>query len=274
VLLSESELRAALEPLLERILGERLRLFQLQLEPRLQAMIAAGVQARGPDASWGEGLRRLARAQAATACFDELFEQTEGVVGRARALLVEWRGEMAVWRQQETALPERFAAASRGAWLRDGTTAAIRVRGHSVGALYWPGARLERAAAERMALLTEIAELALVAGALPAARQPSQAGAGASETRQRPAMPPARAAQNEAEARAQRFARLLIEDLRLYLQKERPQEAAAAQSVGDWQGRFAAELGRCRRAFLERYPAGGAIRIEILEEEVPRLAGD
>src|SRR5579875_2331501 len=47
VLLSESELRSALEPLLDRLLVERLRLFQLQLEPRLQAMIEAAV---GPAA--------------------------------------------------------------------------------------------------------------------------------------------------------------------------------------------------------------------------------
>ena len=272
MLLSESELRAALEPLLERILAERLRLFQLQLEPRLQAMIAAATRERDQDTGWGEGLRRLGQAQPANTCFGELFELAGAVVGRARALLVERRGEMAVWRQEGTALPLRFAAASRNAWLREGTTAGIRVRGRSVGALYWPGGALEKAAMARVELLTEIAGLALLAGALPAApaSHPAAASAGVPPR----ALPETRAARNEAEARAQRFARLLIEDLSLYLRKERLREVEAARISGDWEQRFAPELARCRRAFLERFPAGGEIEIEILEEETPRLASE
>jgi hypothetical protein len=277
VLLSESELRAALEPLLERVLAERLRLFQLQLEPRLQALVAAAAQERGHDERWSEGLRKLAQAEAASACFAELFTLAGGVVGQARALLVEWQGEMAVWRQEGTALPAHFPTASRSARLGEGSTAGIQVRGHSVGALYWPGARLERRAAERVALLTEIAGLALLAGAVrataPAPLTPA-AGAGAARVLAPATTAARRPARNEAEARAQRFAHLLIEDLRLYLSKERPQEVETARRLGDWNQRFAPELARCRRAFRERYPEGGDIGIEVLDEETPRLAAD
>lgn len=270
MLLSESELRAALEPLLERVLVERLRLFQLQLEPRLEAMIAAAARVRDNETSWGDGLRSLAKAQTANACFQQVFELAGKAVGSSRALLVEWGGEMAVWRQEGTALPGRFAAASRQAWLREGSAATIQVRGRSVGALYWPGGALGQAAAERVELLTGIAGLALLAGALPA----RQAGsAAAKETTRTPTLPEMRAARNEMEARAQRFARLLIEDLSLYLRRERRGDFEAAKAHGEW-SRFAPELERCRRAFLERYPAGGEIGLDIFEEATPRLAAD
>lgn len=70
---------------------------------------------------------------------------------------------------------------------------------------------------------------------------------------------------------AQRFAELLIEDLVLYLRRERPQELAEGQRQGDWRKRFEPELERCRRAFHDRYPTNGEGKAEIFEEALQRL---
>ena len=276
VLLSETELRAALEPLLDRLLTERLHLFRLQLEPRLQSLIAAALQPRAL-ASAQEDLLRLLRSPDPNHCFALLFQQARELVGPARALIVVHRNQAAVWQREGVELPERFPLASQDLVLRAGQRLPIRVRGRLVGLLHWPGAALEAAAQARLDLLLQLAGLVLLGQALP---RDQAAGAPAATTLVAAPEPPSsaptaaptpRTPRSDEEARAQRFAALLIEDLALYLRRERPQDLAQGRACGDWRHRFQPELERCQRAFLDRYPPGGGIEASLLEEALPRL---
>ena len=271
VLLSETELRAALEPLLDRLLTERLHLFQLQLEPRLQSLIAAALQPRAL-ASAQSDLLRLLQTQDPNQCFALLFQQARELVGAACALIVVHRNQAAVWRREGIELPERFPLASQDLVLRAGQRLPIRVRGRVVGLLHWPGAALEAASQTRLDLLLQLAGLVLL-GQSPSRPQSTTAAAAVASppsSAPSPVPPPSRVPGSEEEARAQRFAELLVEDLALYLSRERPRELADGRARGDWRSRFQSELERCRRAFLERYPPGGGIGIHLLEEALPR----
>ncbi|MGH9483327.1 MAG: hypothetical protein ACRD1L_14660, partial [Terriglobales bacterium] len=189
MLLSETELRAALEPMLDRLLSERLRLFQLQLEARLNTLLGAAPPTAAPAEP---GLQRLFEAQEPGQCFEVLLEQTRALVGPARALLVEWRGELAVWRSLDGAgpsapaariprdgleLPARFPSTEAEAVLRGLRRQPILVRGRAVGHLCWRGGEPGSAAQKQLYLLVHAAGLALLnlvgAGpSAPAARVP------------------------------------------------------------------------------------------------------
>lgn len=270
VLLSETELRSALEPLLDRLLVERLRYFQLQLEPRLQALIAAGLEPRA-TAGFGAGLARLLEAGDPNQTFAALFDETQALVGAARALLVIRGGEAAVWKSAGVSLAPRFPlahqeAALRGPGGRRSGTHAISVRGTTVGLLYWEGAaEIEATARAQLEALLRVAGLLLFAQAFPQAPQ-------AAPLAEPTATSMAPAPRAPAGTAAERFAQILIEDLELFLERERPEELAAARRRRDAATRFAPELERCRQALASRYPderAPGA----LLQEATLRLGG-
>ncbi|MGH9487744.1 MAG: hypothetical protein ACRD04_09190 [Terriglobales bacterium] len=262
MLLSETELRAALEPLLDRLLAERLRLFQLQIESRMQALIATALQPQGV-AELQSGLRRLQEARSPAECLDTVFELSAALVGPQRALLVVHKGQTAVWKREGLNLPERFASERAPALLGGGSQAEIRVRGRVVGLLYWTGAAVPRATEEKLDLLIRTAGLVMLESALP--EKAAAIAAPAAEDEPKALAPGAR----NGETRAQRFASLLLEDLRLFLERERGTELAAGAREGDWRQRFAPEIERCRRAFRERFADKGDE--ETFEEVVPRV---
>jgi hypothetical protein len=269
VLLSETELRAALEPLLDRLLTERLRLFRLELEPRLQSMIHAGLEPRAASTLQG-GLERLGEATEAGDCFSTLFEVAEPIVGRQRALLVVHRGQAAVWKSFGMSLPGRFALGRRQEVLRGGTQAEVRVRGRLVGLLHWPGSDVSGAFRNQLALITQWTGLLLLEKGLGMALAKAAKVAPAMETVA--SVTPPQPAGMEAGSATERFAALLIEDLRLYLQRERAEELAAGRAAQDWRERFAPELERCRRAFADRFASLGQAAMNTFEEAAPRLA--
>ena len=274
MLLSEQELRNALEPLLDRLLVERFKYFQLQLEARLQSLIqspsdaaraAASVAAEGGELN--AGLERLLTAGDPNQVFEVLFAASAGLVGGARALLVRYEGTVTVWRQEGLELPERFTAAEQSLVLKAGTervsgTHPVRVRGQIVGMLHWQAAEPPMPArVQRLELMLHAAGLALLGQGL--------AGAGQAEPqtgREDPAQE-----FSEEQARARAFARVLAEDLELYLQRERWTDVAEASRLEDAWERFQPELERCRRFYLERHPKEAAIGEEIFREAVARL---
>ncbi|MGH9417012.1 MAG: hypothetical protein ACRD01_10325 [Terriglobales bacterium] len=254
MLLSETELRAALEPLLDRLLSERLRLFGLQQEPRLQAIVQAALlpaaQAAGPEA-----LRGLLAAPSPGACFTELFQLSGELLGEARELWVEYHSTRALWQRA-------------GGPLSAAEAIEVMVRGRVIGRLQWPAGALPPGLRPRLELLTAVAGLVLLRQGLEARTVSTDGVAAAVGTEAVRALPPpARAAADRTEAASaeERFARLLVEDLRLYLQHERAAELAGAHDAGEFHRRFAAEWERLRRAFLERYPQAD---VSILGEEL------
>lgn len=237
------ELRAALEPLLDRLLADRLRYFQLQFEPRVQALIAAAIEFQA-------GLRRIQNTNGASECFDAIYELSGVLVGRQRRLEVLWQGKAAVWKGEGGAWATGVECESRD----------ICVRGSAVGRLSWAGGTLAAAVGERLDMLLRFSGMVLLEGAL----QVAEAARRAKEAQNEPKTLAPEVARSE--TRAQRFASLLIEDLRLFLERERAPEFAAGMREGDWRLRFAPELERCRRAFRSRFDA-----VDTFEEVVPRL---
>ena len=69
-------------------------------------------------------------------------------------------------------------------------------------------------------------------------------------------------------ARARRFAKVLAQDLELYLQRDRPGELAAAREQRDLYGRLQEDLDKCRQSFLERYPADSGLGLELLDDQL------
>lgn len=69
-------------------------------------------------------------------------------------------------------------------------------------------------------------------------------------------------------ARARRFAKVLAQDLELYLQRDRPGELAAAREQRDLYGRLQDDLDKCRQSFLERYPADSGLGLELLDDQL------
>lgn len=69
-------------------------------------------------------------------------------------------------------------------------------------------------------------------------------------------------------ARARRFAKVLAQDLELYLQRDRPEVLAAARAQHDLYGQLREDLDKCRQSFLERYPAGSGPGLELLDAQL------
>lgn len=261
MLLSETELRAALEPLLDRLLAERLRLFQLQFEPRVQAQIAAALQPQSA-LELQDGLRRIGSARTPAQVFAALFEAGAAMIGQQRALIAVHGEQAAVWKQEGLSLPARFPAAQREQVLAHETSAPIKVRGTTVGYFCWKGAGLPAPVEARLAVLIQFAGLVLLESGLPTAK--------AAAARLPVASTQALPERQEANSEAGRFAELLIEDLRLFLTRERDQDLSMGVRAGDWRSRFAPEIERCRQAFAVRYSS--AEEAKLFEEVVPRLA--
>lgn len=212
-------------------------------------MIEAALAPRGM-AELQADLRRIQGVSCASECFDAVFELSGALVGSQRRLEVIWQGKAAVWKSEGSA------------WLPgDEQSMDICVRGSVVGTLKWPGTALRAVMKERLEMLVQLSGMVLLERAL---RLP-EAAQGATDVRNEPNKLAQKAARSE--TRAERFASLLIEDLRLFLTRERAEEFATGLRYGDWQLRFAPELERCRSAFRSRY--GEA---HTFEEVVPRLA--
>lgn len=81
-----------------------------------------------------------------------------------------------------------------------------------------------------------------------------------------PALPAAPDAANS--NRARRFAKVLAQDLELYLQRDRPEALAAARAGHDLYGQLREDLDKCRQSFLERYPAGSGPGLDILDAQL------
>ena len=294
VLLSEQELRAALEPLLDRLLIERLRYFQLQLEPRLQTSIAQviaqvmaahGVGRLGDERrleAFTTGAERILAAEGIADIAAALLAASEAFLGEARSLLVTRRGETMVWKSERMRLPERFAGSDADTVLRAihaGDAAGhasgegrrelfpVRVRDTVIGWLCWEArVTMPPEARERLEALAQIAGLALLKAALgkaPRARRPAEITDGVKAAVHDEAASgggvviPTPAAAAGSGTKATAFAELLIEDLKLYLQREQGAALGQARREGRIELAFAAEIGRCRRAFLERFPGEG-----------------
>lgn len=264
MLLSEQELRSALEPLLDRLLVERFKYFQLQLEARLQSLIEAAAPAPATTSDPAEGgLQRLLRAKDPDEVFEFLFAAVAALP--ARALLVRYQGRLTVWRQQGLKLPERFAVADQSIVLRAGADTAsgtypVRVRGVIVGLLHWRAAAAPEAKElERLEAMFECAGLVLLGIAL----------AEAAPTPSKEILAEAPGGDEQGKARA--FAQLLAEDLELFLRRERAAEVSEARRLEDAWDRFQPEVERCRRGFMERHPQQGAIGEAIFRETMQRL---
>lgn len=260
MLLSETELRAALEPLLDRLLAERLRLFQLQFEPRVQAQIAAALQPQSA-LELQDGLQRIGSAKGPAQVLAALFKAGSAVVGPQRALIVVRGEQAAVWKQEGISLPSRFPAAQCEQLLPRETRAAVKVRGTTVGYFCWEGVTLPAPIEARLAILIQFAGLALLETGLPTETATVVASPAASV-----AVAPQRP---ETGSDSGRFAELLIEDLRLFLKRERAEDLGMGVRAGDWRERFAPEIERCRQAFAIRY--FGMEEARTFEEVVPRL---
>ena len=90
-----------------------------------------------------------------------------------------------------------------------------------------------------------------------------------------PAAPvPARAAMTPLEARAHRFAKVLIQDLEIYLHRDRPGVLAAARQERNVYGRLRDELERARKSVWEKFPPTSGVGAEVLEEAVILLLCD
>ncbi|MGH9506552.1 MAG: hypothetical protein ACRD13_06490 [Terriglobales bacterium] len=68
--------------------------------------------------------------------------------------------------------------------------------------------------------------------------------------------------------RARRFAKVLAQDLELYLQRDHPEALAAARAQQDLYGQLREDLDKCRQSFLERFPAGTGPGLEILDAQL------
>ena len=173
VLLSESELRSALEPLLDRLLAERLRYFQLEMEPRLRAMVSAVLREDGAGGTPG-GLEQMLQCQEADQALDVLFERTAGLA--ARAVLVVYQGQAVVWRSTGLELPARLEVPSSASALcanpdRVAEMLPIRAGGATLGLLYWEEERkVSGRRRSHLEMLARAAGLALLEFALEAAR--------------------------------------------------------------------------------------------------------
>lgn len=266
MLLSEQELRSALEPLLDRLLVERFKYFQLQLEARLTSLMAA---APGPVPTSGSGTnlidadwQRLLRAKDPNAVFETLFA---AATMPARALLVRYQGMLTVWKQEGLGLPERFAVAEQSTVLKAGADEAsgtypVRVRGVIVGLLHWRAAAAPEAhELERLEILARCAGLVL----LDLGLAPTSTKEGGEQRLRGDGEP----------EQARAFAQLLAEDLELYLRRERAAEVAEARRLDDAWERFQPEVERCRRGFRERYPQQEAIGEATWREAMQRLQG-
>lgn len=90
-----------------------------------------------------------------------------------------------------------------------------------------------------------------------------------------PAPPPSRpASMTPLDARAHRFAKVLIQDLEIYLHRDRPGVLAAARQERNIYGRLREELERARKSFWEKFPPASGIGAEVLEEAVILLLCD
>ena len=187
------------------------------------------------------------------------------LVGPARALLVRYQEVVTPWRREGMALPPRFPVAEQSTVLKAEAGGAsgthpVRVRGRIVGLLHWRAAAPPGTAPmAQLELMLEAAGLRLLALGLEEAEEPRESRA------------EVWAGGTQEEEQARGLARLLAEDLELYLRRERAAEVAEAQRVEDAWPRFQPEIERCRRGYRERYPEQAELGEMVFREMMERL---
>ena len=166
----------------------------------------------------------------------------------------------------------------------------LLVRGKGIALLYWSGAGGPRPELlpRRLQLLVEVTGRILESGLgardsapAPAANAaprrpdaratvdaPTESATPAPGTVDSGATPPAA---SPLEARARRYAKVLMEDLELYLNRDRPQEIATATQERDLYIRLRPDIEKCRLSYLEKFPPASGIGIHLLEEEMVRV---
>jgi len=168
----------------------------------------------------------------------------------------------------------------------------LLVRGKGIALLYWSGEGGPRPELlpRRLQLLVEVTGRILESGLgardsapapsanaapmLPDARSSLDAPGGSAVPAPAPgtvtpgATP---AAASPLEARARRYAKVLMEDLELYLNRDRPQEIATAIQERDLYIRLRPDIEKCRLSYLEKFPPASGIGIHLLEEEMVRV---
>jgi hypothetical protein len=163
----------------------------------------------------------------------------------------------------------------------------IIVRGKPIAVLHWDAAGSSDFAAERRVwLLVQITAMAVErlltqtnrgAASIPApAEQPrAMAAVSAAASPVVASMPKLTTAtssdQSGLERRARRFAKVLVEDLELYVQRDRPGTLDEGRRHRDLYSRLRDDLEKARKSFLEKFPPGSAVGPEILDEEIVRV---
>ncbi|GEM_PF-3031241 len=103
----------------------------------------------------------------------------------------------------------------------------------------------------------------------PAVPPPATAAAPAAATAVAAAPAPAPVRPSSAtEARARRFAKVLMQDLELYLKRDRPQDLNEARAQRDVYQRLREDLDKCQQSFLEKFPAGSGVDLSVLEQQI------
>ncbi len=175
-------------------------------------------------------------------------------------------------------LPPGVSAASQGG------VHPLLVRGKTIALIYWSGAggASSELLPQRLQLLVEVTGRILESG-LGTREVPAQTSSAGTNAETAPeaapspepvaaAVPPLPASSSSPlEARARRYAKVLIEDLELYLNRDRPQEITAALEERDLYIRLRPDIEKCRLSYLEKFPPASGIGIHILEEELVRV---
>lgn len=157
----------------------------------------------------------------------------------------------------------------------------LLVRGKTIALLYYEGGPelADQQLEPRLAVLLRVAGLALDRIMRQTGRSAEETPAPISAARLRaavqntapadaPVAPSASRPVTSTEARALRFAKVLLQDLELYLKRDRPQELAEARAQRDVYQRLHADLEKCRQSFQEKFPAGSGVSLDILERQI------
>lgn len=234
------------------------------LAPRLAIFVMRGGAAMHWRAAGFEAPNRVA-IEGEEHAFDQVARE-------GRALV--WRGD----RPLRQPLPPGFNNSLAGG------LHALTVRGKTIALVYYecgneaPESDLE----PRLSALIRVAALALDQIMQGAGGEEVAASASAPAPRPRPVPAPLPAPlpmpapvetangrpMTSTEARAQRYAKVLIQDLELYLKRDRPQELSEARSQRALYTRLREDFDKCQQSFREKFPAGSGVPMDILERQM------
>ncbi len=102
----------------------------------------------------------------------------------------------------------------------------------------------------------------------PGAAPPNYTSANGGAVSAPPAAASSGAPMSPLEIRAQRHAKVLMQDLELYLKRDRPQDLAEARQQRNVYTRLRADIDKCQQSYLEKFPPSSGISIELLEQQL------